>query len=255
MSTTTSTIPVMAKPMLLITRERFIRRRAAGSGSVARCRFQCRTMPSWLSVKDTNTPTMYSWISRVTWASKAQISTTAPPASARIPLENASRSPRVCSWRGRNPSRARIEPEHREAVERGVRGEHQDQAGDHGHHDDRRREPGEHRVGELPEHRVLLVAVPHRDPVTQQVGGRQLDVVHLRGLGQQQDRHHEGDRQAAEQREGGRSVAALGLLEGGHAVADRLDSGERSGSRRRRRAAPGTPRPAPRAPRRSRSPA
>ncbi len=27
-----------------------------------------------------------------------------------MPLENASRSPRVCSWRGRNPSRARIEP-------------------------------------------------------------------------------------------------------------------------------------------------
>ena len=27
-----------------------------------------------------------------------------------MPFENASRSPRVCSWRGRNPSRARIEP-------------------------------------------------------------------------------------------------------------------------------------------------
>ncbi len=27
-----------------------------------------------------------------------------------MPLENASRSPRVCSWRGRKPSRARIEP-------------------------------------------------------------------------------------------------------------------------------------------------
>ena len=27
-----------------------------------------------------------------------------------MPLQNASRSPRVCSWRGRKPSRARIEP-------------------------------------------------------------------------------------------------------------------------------------------------
>ena len=27
-----------------------------------------------------------------------------------MPLENASRSPRVCSWRGRNRSWARIEP-------------------------------------------------------------------------------------------------------------------------------------------------
>ncbi len=41
-----------------MTRDRFIRARTAGSGSVRRCRFQCRTMPSWLSVKDTKTPTM-----------------------------------------------------------------------------------------------------------------------------------------------------------------------------------------------------
>ena len=27
-----------------------------------------------------------------------------------MPFENARRSPRVCSWRGRKPSRARIEP-------------------------------------------------------------------------------------------------------------------------------------------------
>ncbi len=93
-----------------MARERIMRARAAGSGSVARCRFQCRTMPNWLSVKETNTPTMYSWISLVTCASNAQISTAAPAASTTIPLEYASRSPRVCSWRGRNPSRARIEP-------------------------------------------------------------------------------------------------------------------------------------------------
>ena len=110
MSTTTSTVAVIARPTELMTRERFIRVRAAGSGSVRRCRVQCRTMPSWLTVNDTKTPTMYSWIRRVTSASNAQMSAIATSARVTMPLENASRSPRVCSWRGRYPSRARIEP-------------------------------------------------------------------------------------------------------------------------------------------------
>ena len=58
-------------------------------------------MPNWLVVNDTKTPTMYSWISRVTWASKAMIRMLAIRASVMMPLLNASRSPRVCSWRGR----------------------------------------------------------------------------------------------------------------------------------------------------------
>ena len=48
----------MSKPTVLITRERFILRRAAGSVSMRSSRVQCRTMPIWLSVNDTNTPTM-----------------------------------------------------------------------------------------------------------------------------------------------------------------------------------------------------
>ena len=38
------------------------------------------------------------------------MSTIANAARNRMPLENASRSPRVCSWRGRYRSWARIEP-------------------------------------------------------------------------------------------------------------------------------------------------
>ena len=57
-STITSTTAVNARPMALISRERIIRRRAAGSRSVARCRVQCRIMPSWLRLNDTKTPTM-----------------------------------------------------------------------------------------------------------------------------------------------------------------------------------------------------
>ena len=57
-STITSTLPVITRPNPLIPCERRIRRRVAGSRSVRSSRFQCRTMPVWLSVKDTNTPTM-----------------------------------------------------------------------------------------------------------------------------------------------------------------------------------------------------
>ena len=57
-STVTSTTPVITAPKPLIAWARRIRRRSAGSVSVARWRRQCRTMPVWLSVKETNTPTV-----------------------------------------------------------------------------------------------------------------------------------------------------------------------------------------------------
>ncbi len=58
MSTTTSTVAVITRPTVLITRDCIIRRRAFGSVSVRNNRVQWRTMPVWLSVNDTNTPTM-----------------------------------------------------------------------------------------------------------------------------------------------------------------------------------------------------
>ncbi|CAB4757013.1 unannotated protein [freshwater metagenome] len=67
-STITSTDPVMTRPKELMIRERFIRRRSAASVSARRWRFQWRTMPIWLSVKETNTPMMYSWMRAVTSA-------------------------------------------------------------------------------------------------------------------------------------------------------------------------------------------
>ena len=101
-STTISTAPVQMNPMVLITRERIIRRRSAGLVSVRRCRVQCRTMPIWLSVNEMNTPTMYSWISAVTSARKATTNAMAASARNRMPLEKASRSPRVCNCRAGN---------------------------------------------------------------------------------------------------------------------------------------------------------
>ncbi len=57
-STTTRTRPVRKAPKVLMARERSMRLRATGSFSLARWRFQCRTMPVWLRVKETKTPTM-----------------------------------------------------------------------------------------------------------------------------------------------------------------------------------------------------
>ena len=45
-------------PMVLITRDRIIWRRTAESLSMRNSRVQCRTIPTWLNVNDTNTPTM-----------------------------------------------------------------------------------------------------------------------------------------------------------------------------------------------------
>ncbi len=57
-STMTSTVPVMPRPTVFTTRERRMRDRSRGWCSVRSARVQCRTMPSWDSVKETNTPTM-----------------------------------------------------------------------------------------------------------------------------------------------------------------------------------------------------
>ena len=89
---------------------RRIRRRAFGSFSVSSSRFQCRIMPPCEQVNETNTPTMYSWISELTFALKAMTRMIATTARNTMPFENASRSPRVCNCLGRNLSWARIEP-------------------------------------------------------------------------------------------------------------------------------------------------
>ena len=56
-----------------------------------------------------NTPTTYIWINIVTEALKIITSAIAPPANIKMPLLNASRSPRVCNWCGRYPSLARMD--------------------------------------------------------------------------------------------------------------------------------------------------
>ncbi|CAM5733977.1 hypothetical protein STENM223S_07517 [Streptomyces tendae] len=99
--TTTRTRPVNTAPTALMILAMCWRRRSAGSLPVDRTWFQCRTMPVCESVKEVNTPRMYRWIRAVTLAWKPHSSRPAVTASATIPLEKASLSPRLCSWRGR----------------------------------------------------------------------------------------------------------------------------------------------------------
>ena len=54
----TSTAPVTNAPTVLMARERIIRSRTAESVTPRSSRFQCRIIPVWLQVNDTNTPTM-----------------------------------------------------------------------------------------------------------------------------------------------------------------------------------------------------
>ena len=105
-STITRTTAVAIAPTPLIAAE--TRCLPVQPCSVA-TRRQYTTMPVWLSVKDTKTPRMYSWIRRVTEPSNATISAIATPDRMRMPLLNASRSPRRVSCLGRKRSSARIE--------------------------------------------------------------------------------------------------------------------------------------------------
>src|SRR6267378_1577487 len=142
-TTMISTVPVQMKPTVLITRERIIPRRTAESVSVRNSRVQCRTMPIWLSVNDTNTPTMYSWISAVT--SGMQLA-------------------RQVTVLGQNGS------QHREAVERRVGRQHQDQRRDTGDQQKADREIVEHGVGQLSDQRFLVVTGRRADQLLRAVG-------------------------------------------------------------------------------------
>jgi hypothetical protein len=103
-STMISTSPVVAAPSALMTSARRIRGPCPPRSGRRIAVSQCRTIPAWLRVKETNTPMMYSWISRVVLASNAQISRIASTERITMPLENTRRSPRRANWRGRKPS-------------------------------------------------------------------------------------------------------------------------------------------------------
>ena len=66
-------------------------------------------MPVCDSVNDVNTPTTYSWINLLRFASNARINRHANAPSTITPFENTNRSPRLANCRGMNRSRARMD--------------------------------------------------------------------------------------------------------------------------------------------------
>ena len=116
--------------------------------------------------------------------------------------------------------------QHREPVEGGVGGQDQDQPGDGGDQVEHRAEAGEDGGGDLSDRGVLVVGVSDRDAVAQELMGRVLHHAHADGAGQVDDahEHQRGDPTQEQQRGGG--VAGLGALEAGHAVGDRLHTGQ-----------------------------
>ena len=98
--TTTATTPVSTAPRPLSAR----RPRQPDP----RTDNQWRTMPLWLIVNDTNTPTEYSGISACVSPANTTSSVIATADRMRIPAVKARRSPLNENWRGMNPSWARM---------------------------------------------------------------------------------------------------------------------------------------------------
>ena len=78
--------------------------------------------------------------------------------------------------------------EHREAVEGGVGGEHEDEPGDGGDAVEAEREAAEDRLGELADDRVLHVVVADRRAVAQQLRRRVLGELTPVQVGERDDR-------------------------------------------------------------------
>ncbi len=122
-----------------------------------------------------------------------------------------------------------------EAVEGGVRREHEDHPGDRDDEVEPRREVAEHGPGDLGDHGVLVVAVVERAAVVAELlEVVRVDVPQAHLLGEHDDAHDHRDGDDAEEQERGRGVLALGPLEGGHPVADRLDTRQRGAAGRER---------------------
>ena len=146
------------KPIVLITRDRIMWRRTAESVSVRSSRVQCRTMPIWLSVNDTNTPDDVQLDQRRDLGAERDNERDRgerekqDAVGERQPVAAGVQLARQVTVLRQNRS------QHREAVERGVGGEHQDQRRHPGDQEQPDREVVEDRVGQLRDQRLLVVA-------------------------------------------------------------------------------------------------
>ena len=131
-----------------------------------------------------------------------------------MPVVNASRSPRSPKWRGMKPSARQDGGQPRERRERGVRGEHQDERGEGEEQQVAQGVGAEHMARDLRDDGALVVG------------------DHPEAAGQERDAHEQHGEQHGHHAQGRRRVAGLRGLEGRHARRDRLDTGQRRGTRR-----------------------
>ena len=232
MSTITRTTAVKESPIALMARERIIRRRSAGSRSsfsmprpvpdhaeLAEVEGDEDAddveldQPGDLGVEDLDQDDRHQ-------GQEDDAVAVGQPVAAR-----AQRSGRVAVL---GQDRA----QDREAVERRVGREHQDDAGDGDDEVEAGREVDEHRSGDLRDHRVLVVVGGQRLTVEgEPVEVVRVDVLepHLVRERDHAEHHRDGDRAQHQQRGGG--VLALRAPERRHPVGDRLDTGQRGAAR------------------------
>ena len=114
----------------------------------------------------------------------------------------------------------------REAVERRVAREHQDEAGDDGDEDEEDRTLTKHSGGDLRDRRIDRRVLGDGRALVGQLGCGIVDDLHAGRARQNENRNHHGGGNQTEHRERCRRVAGLGAAEHGHAVGDGLDTGE-----------------------------
>ena len=167
----------------------------------------------------------------MTSARKATTKAIAANARNRMPLENASRSPRVCNCRGRKRSWARIDPSTGNPLNAVLAASTRISAVTTGDQVETDREAVEHRVGRSARSGSSGGSPPGA-PTSWSCGRSAICTpVSLASMMMPMNSVTDDDAQQQQRR---RRVARLGFPEGRHPVADRLDTGQRRTAGRER---------------------
>ena len=209
-ATSIATTPVVAAPMPLMSA---LRRHPR---SVARCVYQRRTMPDWLSVKAMKTPTVYSGMSALTLPPNPTMRMMATAVSTTMPLLKASRSTAELEYPRQETVPREEAGQAREVGKGGIRGkDEQHRRGDLDQVVERRARAHES-ARQLADDRLLLGRIGH----DAQLAGEEADAQEDQG----EEAAHERDQDHAR-------VTRLGRLEGRHAVSHGLGAGQRDRAR------------------------
>ena len=195
-STITSTTAVKQNPMALMVWLRRIRRRSRPSCSLRSSLFQCRIMPELGEGERDEHPDDVELDQRADVGLERDDQDQRDDGQEHDAVGEGQPVAAGVQLAGQVAVLREDRAEHRKAVERGVAGQHQDQAGDERDDVEADREAGEHRLGDLRDQRLLVVAGRGSD----QLLGRVVGVLHA---GDQRQRHqpqHHRHRQRGHQR-------------------------------------------------------